>query len=292
MRGQAGSRARGDLAQGSGRGARRRVRRRCRTAAPTTPAEYYLAAQRMLIRIPADGDVGPVLALLSHAVAGHAGSDAALALGESLLRRQAAAPGEGGADGEAPSKPLEARMIDLLRAAFDSEDRPSRHGRIADRLAAALELDGDPAAALAVLDRAITAGVLEVLLPLRRRRARLLRQLGRSRDLATALADRRAGDDRRRSARGARGARAAVRRRRRARARAGRAPDRARRARRVGGVATDRSRRPADAGARAGAPPPGVDRPLRSVAAAGVVGGAPRGRPRRAPQAAARRRRR
>ena len=79
-------------------------------------------------------------------------------------------------------------MIDLLRAAFDNEDRPSRHARIADRLAAALELDGDPAAALAVLDRAITAGVLEVLLPLRRRRARLLRQLGRSRDLATALA--------------------------------------------------------------------------------------------------------
>ena len=136
--------------------------------APKTPAEYYLAAQRMLIRIPADGDVGPVLALLSHAVAGHAGSDAALAMGESLLRRQAATAGEGGSDAEAPSKPLEARMIDLLRAAFDNEDRPSRHARIADRLAAALELDGDPAAALAVLDRAITAGVLEVLLPLRR----------------------------------------------------------------------------------------------------------------------------
>jgi len=155
---------------------------------PKTPAQYYLAAQRMLIRVPADGDVGPVLALLAHAVAGHAGSDAALALGESLLRRQAAAGGEGGAEGEAPSKPLEARMIDLLRAACDKEDRPSRHARIADRLAAALELDGDPAAALAVLDRAITAGVLEVLLPLRRRRARLLRQLGRSRDLAAALA--------------------------------------------------------------------------------------------------------
>jgi len=60
---------------------------------PATPAEYYLAAQRMLIRIPADGDVGPVLALLSHAVAGHAGSDAALAMGESLLRRQAATAG-------------------------------------------------------------------------------------------------------------------------------------------------------------------------------------------------------
>jgi len=156
--------------------------------APKTPADYYTAAQRMLIRIPADGDVAPVLALLSHAVAGHAGADAALALGESLLRRQAAAPGDSGAEGDGPVKPLEARMIDLLRAAFESEDRPSRHGRIADRLAAALELDGDPAAALAVLDRAITAGVLEVLLPLRRRRARLLRQLGRSRDLATALA--------------------------------------------------------------------------------------------------------
>ena len=67
---------------------------------PKTPADYYMAAQRMLIRVPADGDVAPVLALLSHAVAGHAGADAALALGESLLRRQAAAPSESGAEGD------------------------------------------------------------------------------------------------------------------------------------------------------------------------------------------------
>ncbi len=154
---------------------------------PKTPAEFYLAAQRLLIRLPADGDLAPVLALLSHAVAGHAGADTALALGESLLRRQAAAEASSG-EPETPVKPIEARMIDLLRAASDSEDRPSRHARIADRLAAALEVDGDPPAALAVLERAITAGVLEVLLPLRRRRSRLLRQLGRSRELATALA--------------------------------------------------------------------------------------------------------
>jgi tetratricopeptide (TPR) repeat protein len=144
--------------------------------APTTPAEYYLAAQRQLIRLPPDGDVGPVLALLSHAVVGHAGADAALALGDTLLHRVSGA-------GAAASEP----GPDLLRSAFDNEDRPSRRARIADKLAAVLESDGDPAAALAVLERAIAAGTMEVLIPLRQRRARLLRQLGRSRELAAAL---------------------------------------------------------------------------------------------------------
>src|SRR6185295_1858458 len=124
---------------------------------PSTPVQLYREAQRQLIRLPARGDTGPVMALLSRAVAGHAGADAALALGERLLRRS----------GEVPGKPFETRMIDLLRAAFDNEDRPSRRARLADRLAGALELDGDPSGALAILDRAITAGTLEVLAPLR-----------------------------------------------------------------------------------------------------------------------------
>jgi tetratricopeptide (TPR) repeat protein len=146
--------------------------------APATPVELYRQVQRQLIRLPEDGDTRPVLALLARAVAGHVGADAALALGERLLRRS----------GEVPGKPFETRMIDLLRAAFDHEDRPSRRARLADRLAGALELDGDPSGALAILDRAITAGTLEVLAPLRRRRAALLRQLGRSRELIAVLA--------------------------------------------------------------------------------------------------------
>jgi tetratricopeptide (TPR) repeat protein len=147
-------------------------------SAPASPADYYLAAQRRLVRLPAGGDVGPVLSLLSRAVAGHAGADAALALGERLLRRAT----------EAAPRATEARIVEMLRSAFLSEDLPSRRVRLANRLAVALEGDGDAAGALSVLDRAIAGLPLEAAATLRRRRARLLRELGRVRELASALA--------------------------------------------------------------------------------------------------------
>jgi tetratricopeptide (TPR) repeat protein len=151
--------------------------------APTTPADLYLAAQRKLVQLPEGADPEPVLALLARAVAGHAGADAALALGDHLLRRTAAA-----AKAPAGAPASEVHLIDLLRAAFHAEDLPGRRVKLADRLAAALEADGDGAGALVLLERAIGGVPLEGAAALRRRRARLLRELGRVRELSAALA--------------------------------------------------------------------------------------------------------
>jgi tetratricopeptide (TPR) repeat protein len=149
--------------------------------APSMPADFYLAAQRRLIGLPADADPQPVVDLLTRAVAGHAGADAALALGERLLRRSLR-------PASASLSPADAPIVDLLQAAFDAEDMPARRARLADRLAAALDADGDRSSALAILERAIAGLPLEGAALLRRRRARLLRETGKVRELAAALA--------------------------------------------------------------------------------------------------------
>jgi tetratricopeptide (TPR) repeat protein len=147
--------------------------------APATPAQHYLLAQRLLARLPPEGEVAPVLDALGRAVAGHAGAEAALALADTLLARVAS-----GAD-------LDTKRLELLRQAHSAEVDPARRLRLAERLARALERLKDPVGAVAVLERAIDAagpgpapgdGVR-----LRTERARLLRQIGRVRDLAAVL---------------------------------------------------------------------------------------------------------
>ncbi|HXI60404.1 MAG TPA: hypothetical protein VNO55_30290, partial [Polyangia bacterium] len=161
---------------------------------PTTPAQFFLAAQRRLAQVGSlvgegAGGTGqrqsdqaptlapilaPILALLERAVAGHPAADDALALGEKLWRRLAPAD-------------VENRIIDLLRAANGSEHDPRRRASIAERLAVALEAQRDPLGAVAVIEAALDAVPAGMGGRLRQRRARLLRDIGRPKDLAAAL---------------------------------------------------------------------------------------------------------
>jgi tetratricopeptide (TPR) repeat protein len=142
----------------------------------STPAEHYLHAQRMLARLGAGDSVEPVLPLLERAVAGHAGADAALALADHLLARVV--------EGDE----LARRRLELLRAAHAAEFEPARRLRLGERLAESLaELD-DPVGAVAVLEQALRgAPPGDEGSRLRAERARLLRKIGRGRELAAAL---------------------------------------------------------------------------------------------------------
>ena len=142
---------------------------------PTTPAEHYLHAQRILARLGQGDALEPVLASLERAVAGHAGASAALALAEKLLERVA--------DGDE----LARRRLELLRAAHAAEFEPARRLRLGERLAETLARLDDPVGAVAVLEQALRgAPPGEEGARLRTERARLLRKLGRGRVLAAA----------------------------------------------------------------------------------------------------------
>jgi tetratricopeptide (TPR) repeat protein len=174
---------------------------------PTSPEAHYLAAQRRLARdgardskkagVPAVlAHVPAVLAHLEKALAGHPGADAALALAETLAARVASSEAD-----------LGNRKLDLLRAAHAAELSPSRRGRLGRRLAETLEARGDALGAVAVLESALadaTSGAwteagsarrtsspgssrLDDLERVRAERVRLLRSLGRSRELSAAL---------------------------------------------------------------------------------------------------------
>jgi tetratricopeptide (TPR) repeat protein len=140
---------------------------------PESPAEHYLAAQRMLAR--GEDDPARVLALLEKALARHPGADAALALAEKLVARLAT--------GEESSR----RRLALLRAAHADEYEPARRARLGWRLAAQLEAVGDVIGAVAVLERALEESAPGEGVRVRGERARLLRSLGRPRELAAAL---------------------------------------------------------------------------------------------------------
>src|SRR5262249_3113188 len=144
--------------------------------APTTPADHFVAAQRLLAQMPGTtgeaASVEPVLALLTRAGAGHAGADAARALADTLLARLH--------DGA----PLERQRLELLRTAHASEFDPARRVRLAERLMRALERLKDPVGAVAVIERALDAAGQGRGARLRAERARLLREMGRARDLA------------------------------------------------------------------------------------------------------------
>jgi tetratricopeptide (TPR) repeat protein len=147
-------------------------------AAPeaSTPAGHYLHAQRLLARLGAGDSLETVLASLERAVAGHAGASAALALADELLGRVV--------EGEE----LARRRLELLRAAHAAEFEPARRLRLGERLAETLARLDDPVGAVSVLEQALRAA-----LPgdeggrLRSERARLLRKIGRGRELAAAL---------------------------------------------------------------------------------------------------------
>jgi tetratricopeptide (TPR) repeat protein len=177
-------------------------------AEPTSPEAHYLAAQRSLARDGAQGstrdgkqdskkaDVAAVLAHLEKALAGHPGADAALALAETLAARVAGSEAD-----------LGHRRLDLLRAAHAAEYNPARRARLGRRLAETLEARGDALGAVAVLESALaeaTSGTwmetgsarrsaspgssrLDDGERVRAERVRLLRSLGRSRELSAAL---------------------------------------------------------------------------------------------------------
>ena len=169
-------------------------------AEAASPEAHYLAAQRLLAR---DGrrdskkaEVPAVLAHLEKALAGHPGADAALALAEALAARVASSEAD-----------LGNRRLALLRSAHAAEFAPARRGRLGRRLAEMLEARGDALGAVAVLESALaeaTSGAWIESGPARRRssagslrlediehvraeRVRLLRLLGRSRELSAAL---------------------------------------------------------------------------------------------------------
>ena len=141
-------------------------------------------------------DVPAVLAHLEKALAGHPGADAALALAETLAARVAVSEAD-----------LGDRRLDLLRAAHKAEHTPARRGRLGRRLAEMLEARGDALGAVAVLESALaeamSGGWMEPGSPrrgsspgssrlddgerVRAERVRLLRWLGRSRELSAAL---------------------------------------------------------------------------------------------------------
>jgi tetratricopeptide (TPR) repeat protein len=142
---------------------------------PVTPAEHYLFAQRLLARL-ADGDsLEPVIASLERAAAGHPGAPAALALAEDLLERVV----EGAELGR--------RRLELLRSAHAAEFEPARRLRLGERLAETLARLEDPVGAVAVLEQALRSAAAGEGARLRSERARLLRKIGRARDLAAAL---------------------------------------------------------------------------------------------------------
>jgi tetratricopeptide (TPR) repeat protein len=143
---------------------------------PGTPAEHYVYAQRLLARMGAEDSPEPVIAILERAVAGHAGASAALALAESLLERVA----EGDELGR--------RRLELLRAAHAAEFEPARRLRLGERLSETLARLDDPVGAVAVLEQALRGTTPdEEGARLRAERARLLRKIGRGRELANAL---------------------------------------------------------------------------------------------------------
>ena len=122
-----------------------------------------------------EDDPARVLALLEKALARHPGADAALALAEKLVARVA--------KGEESSR----RRLELLRAAHADEYEPARRARLGWRLAAQLEAVGDVIGAVAVLERALEESAPGEGARVRGERARLLRSLGRPRELAAAL---------------------------------------------------------------------------------------------------------
>ncbi len=113
---------------------------------PTTPAGYYLAAQRLLAQDGSAAAPAQVLALLEKALAGHPGADAALALSETIAARIS----EG--SGQSDQRKRESVGLDLLRAAHAAEYEPLRRGRLGRRLAETLEARGDMIGAVAVLE--------------------------------------------------------------------------------------------------------------------------------------------
>jgi tetratricopeptide (TPR) repeat protein len=150
-------------------------------SSPTTPAEHYLAAQRLLARDGPDAAPAQVLALLEKALAGHPGADAALALSEKIAARIS--------DQIGPSdrRARDSVALDLLRAAHAAEYEPLRRARLGQRLAETLEAGGDMIGAVAVLENALSEAAPGEGGRVRAERARLLRTLGRSRELAAAL---------------------------------------------------------------------------------------------------------
>ncbi|HEY2731809.1 MAG TPA: hypothetical protein VGK52_17825 [Polyangia bacterium] len=145
-------------------------------AAASTPAEHYLYAQRLLARLGAGQSLEPVLVALEHAVAGHAGASEALGLAERLLTRVV--------DGDE----LARRRLELLRAAHGAEFEPARRLRLGERLAETLARLDDPVGAVAVLEQALRgAPPGDEDSRLRGERSRLLRKIGRARELAAAL---------------------------------------------------------------------------------------------------------
>jgi tetratricopeptide (TPR) repeat protein len=148
---------------------------------PTTPAEYYLAAQRLLAQDGPEAAPAQVLALLEKALAGHPGADAALALSETIAARIPERTGQ------RDSRGRESVALDLLRAAHASEYEPSRRARLGRRLAQTLEARGDVIGAVAVLESALAETAPGGGERVRAERARLLRGLGRSRELTAAL---------------------------------------------------------------------------------------------------------
>ena len=141
-----------------------------------TPAEHYLQAQRLLARLAPGASLEPVLASLERAVSGHAGASAALALADELLARVV--------EGDE----LARRRLELLRAAHAAEFEPARRLRLGERLAETLARLEDPVGAVSVLEQALRgAPPGEEGSRLRGERARLLRKIGRARELAAAL---------------------------------------------------------------------------------------------------------
>ncbi len=130
----------------------------------------------MLARDGQKVDVTAVLAHLEKALGGHPGADAALALAETLVARVS--------DGEAD---LGGRRLDLLRAAHVAEYAPARRRRLGRRLAETLEARGDALGAVAVLEGALAEAAPGEGERARAERVRLLRALGRPRELAAAL---------------------------------------------------------------------------------------------------------
>jgi tetratricopeptide (TPR) repeat protein len=146
------------------------------TPEASTPAGHYLHAQRLLARLRAGDSLEAVLASLERAVSGHAGASAAMELADDLLGRVV--------EGDE----LARRRLELLRAAHAAEFEPARRLRLGERLAETLARQGDLVGAVSVLEQALRGAP-----PgdeggrLRGERARLLRKIGRGRELAAAL---------------------------------------------------------------------------------------------------------
>jgi tetratricopeptide (TPR) repeat protein len=147
-----------------------------RAVEPESPEAHFLAAQRILARDGEKVDVAAVLAHLEKGLGGHPGADAALALAETLVARVSGDEAD-----------LGRRRLDLLRAAQAAEYAPARRSRLGRRLAETLEARGDALGAVAVLERALADAAPGEGERARAERVRLLRALGRPRELAAAL---------------------------------------------------------------------------------------------------------